>query len=86
MDAPKRINLQGLIRLDQVEDVLNRLMDRIDSQDVLIRQLYQQCETFQSRENAAQQAQILQDTCVHLQKQVDSVRICALAPVDEGKT
>jgi hypothetical protein len=81
----QRINLQGLIRLDQVEHILNSLMQRIDDQDVLISRLTDQCAHLQSQTHANSQYARLADICGKMQTQLDSVSSAAMARVDNDK-
>jgi hypothetical protein len=80
-----RVNLKRLIRLDQVEEILNHLLEKIDNQDNMIRKLSQQCEQYQSVQLSHKQFQLLQDVCAQLQQQMDQLKIAAMCRVDNDK-
>lgn len=84
METPKieaRVNLKGMIRLDQVEDLLTSLMSRIDSQEQRIVQLQQMCAFYSKRADVESQFEELSHQMNKISTKLETVHSYATANI-----
>jgi DNA repair exonuclease SbcCD ATPase subunit len=82
MDTERRVDLSRLIRLDQVEDIMNKMMERIDAQDETIRSLQKLCGGLLSKQRANDAFESIQDSLVDINIRLEDIKQASTADVD----
>ena len=76
-----RINLRGMIRLDQVEDLFNTLMEKVDNQQQEINQLKRLCRNFVTEQSFNAQCNVISQTIDGIERRIDIAQSAAMAQI-----
>lgn len=77
-----KVNLRGMINLDQVEDLLSEVLTRMDKQDKHISTITETVKSLMPRQSAERCIDELHDAVKVLSGRVDAVREASVARVD----
>ena len=77
-----KVNLRGMINLDQVEDLLSEVLSRMDTQDKNIHHVNETLKSLMPRQSAERCIEELHDAVKVLSGRVDAVRETSVARVD----
>lgn len=80
------MDLSRLIRLDQVEDIMNKMMERISLQDETIRSLQKLCGGLLSKQRANDSFGSIQSSLVDINTRLDELKAATTADVGGGRT
>lgn len=79
------VNLSKMIRLDQVEELLNTMMARLDSQEQTIEQLQRLCSSLLSKNSANEVFDGMQRSISSLSSRIDRVQTAATADMGNSQ-
>ena len=77
-----KVNLRGMINLDQIEDLLSEVLMRMDAQDKNLQSVNETLKTLMPRQSAERCIDELHDAVKVLSGRVDAVREASMARVD----
>ena len=77
-----KVNLRGMINLDQIEDLLSEVLMRMDAQDKNLQSMNETLKTLMPRQSAERCIDELHDAVKVLSGRVDAVREASMARVD----
>ena len=77
-----KVNLRGMINLDQVEDLLSEVLSRMDAQDKNLQAVNESIKGLMPRQSAERCIDELHDAVRVLSGRVDAVREASVARVD----
>lgn len=84
--SERRVDLSRLIRLDQVEDIMNKMMERINLQDETIRSLQKLCGGLLSKQRANDAFGSIQSSLIDINTRLDELKTAATADVGGGRS
>ena len=84
--SSRHVDLGRMIRLDQVEDILNNMMDRLNAQDQTIQALQRLCGGLLSKQRANDAFESLQSSIVDLNIKLEEVKQASTADLGGGRT
>lgn len=73
MERKKHVNLRGMLRVDEMEDLLSNMLDRLQDQDLMIKELQNQLDNSLSKSKANETFEILYEEIERLKSRVNSV-------------
>jgi hypothetical protein len=85
MSYGNRLNIRGIIDLDQMSAVISGLMDRLDKQELFIIDLQQKLETCTCNEKFYSQVHLLEESIYKTNDRLDAVQIASTAKVMNKK-
>lgn len=80
------MNLRSMIRLDQVEDLLTNLIDRINRQDKIIESMHLAFATFAKQEEVNHRFSDIYDSVIQIGSKLNVVEVAATARLGDDKT
>ena len=84
--SERRVDLSRLIRLDQVEDIMNKMMERINLQDETIRSLQKLCGGLLSKQRANDAFGSIQSSLIDINTRLDELKTATTADVGGGRS
>ena len=84
--SSRHVDLGRMIRLDQVEDIMNNMMDRLNAQDQTIQALQRVCGGLLSKQRANDAFESLQSSIMDLNIKLEEVKQMATADLGGGRT
>lgn len=83
----KRVNLRGMIQLDQMEDFLSQIVSRMNKQDQILQHLQDvyDKEQFISYSDMMKQNEIYQKELDSLKRRLERVETSSFIPMGPGK-
>ncbi len=77
-----KVNLHEMIRIDKVESILNTILNRLDQQDIVIKNLQNIQESYISRNTFERYGNDVKSVMLHLSQRVSTVENASIAVVD----
>ena len=84
--SSRHVDLGRMIRLDQVEEIMNNMMDRLNVQDQTIQALQRLCGGLLSKQRANDAFESIQASIVDLNIKLEEVKKTATADLGGGRT
>ena len=81
-----KIDLRRMIRLDQVEDLLSSMMEKIDQQEAAIHGLQQLCLSFAKQQSVDERNFDLYASVKKLSQEIKALQVAATARLGDDKT
>jgi hypothetical protein len=79
------LNLSKMIRLDQVEDIMNSMMHRLDRQEATIVQLQNLCSSLLTKNAANEQFEEIQDTMRDMTERMEQLNTASTSNIGQGR-
>ena len=77
MERPKHVNLRGMLRVDEMEDLLSNMLDRLQDQDLMIKELQNQLNNSLPKSKANETFEILYEEIERLKSRMNSVELAS---------